>query len=121
GTGQKLVSTFTTQGLPSALTKLGFQDVSELWAPWCAALDDGEIVSLAFAARLSKDGADLGLVTLPTHRGKGYGAAVTAGWTGLSSLTDRNLFYSTDQTNVSSQRVISRLGLRFIGCTFLLC
>jgi predicted GNAT family acetyltransferase len=72
---------------------------------------------VAFAARLSKAGACLGVVTVPAFRGKGYAAAVTAEWSRLPSLKSRALFYSTDQSNTSSQRVVARLGLRFLGAS----
>jgi len=36
----------------------------------------------------------------------------------MAALRSRALFYSTDQRNISSQRVISRLGLRFLGAGF---
>jgi predicted GNAT family acetyltransferase len=96
---------------------MGFVNVGELWEPWCMALHDGEVASIAFAARLSETGAELGLATAPERRGRGYATAATAGWTRLRSLRSRALFYSTEQTNISSRRVIARLGLRCLGAS----
>lgn len=115
--GLRLEAALTLHGMPDQLMQLGFLDVSDLWRPWCAVVVGDEVASLAFAARLSNDGADIGVVTVPEFRGRGYAAAVTAGWTRLTALGSRRLFYSTDKTNLSSQRVASRLGLRLIGAT----
>jgi RimJ/RimL family protein N-acetyltransferase len=103
--------------VPAGFAEMGFVDVSDFWDPWCVALQDGEVASVAFAARLSETGASLGLATQPEFRGKGYAAAATAGWTRAPALRSRALFYGTDPTNISSRRVAARLGLRFLGAS----
>jgi RimJ/RimL family protein N-acetyltransferase len=103
--------------MPASLVALGFPDTGEFWPPWAAVFDGDEIAALGFAARLGARGADLGLVTVPAFRGRGYGAAATAAWAAHPALANRTLFYSTTLTNLSSQRVVARLGLRFIGTT----
>jgi GNAT superfamily N-acetyltransferase len=115
--GRELRATLATKGMPLGLAEIGFTEVSEFWEPWCVALHDAEVASVAFAARLSETGACLGLATSPDLRGKGYAAAATAGWARMPALRSRALFYSTSQTNISSQRVIARLGLRFLGAS----
>ena len=115
--GQELRATLATKGIPTGLAKMRFADVSDFWGPWCVALHDAEVASVAFAARLSETGACLGLATSPDLRGRGYAAAATAGWARMPALRSRALFYSTSQTNISSQRVIARLGLRFLGAS----
>jgi len=115
--GQELRATLATEGIPTGLAKMGFTDVSEFWDPWCVALHDAEVASVAFAARLSETGACLGLATSPDLRGRGYAAAAAAGWARMPVLRSRALFYSTSQTNISSQRVIARLGLRLLGAS----
>lgn len=115
--GQRLYASFEEYGMPAGLRDLGFHDASHLWGPWCVALHDDDVASVAFAARLSEVGAELGIATVHPLRGRGYAAAATAGWSRLPSLQSRALFYSTDQTNVSSQRVAGRVGLRLIGCS----
>jgi predicted GNAT family acetyltransferase len=79
------------------------------------ALAGDDIAALAFAARLGERGAEIGVVTLPQFRGRGFAAAATAAWSALPMLQDRALFYSTHRDNLSSQRVIARLGLPFLG------
>lgn len=116
--GDLLQATLTREGMPPALVEMGFRDAKDLWAPWCLALQDGEIASLAFAARLGGGAAELGLATLPAFRGLGLAAAATAGWSALPSLADRTLFYSTATSNLASQRVVAKLGLKFIGPTW---
>ncbi|HEU4534526.1 MAG TPA: hypothetical protein VFS00_10425, partial [Polyangiaceae bacterium] len=113
--GRRLYDTLAREGLPVGLLKLGFRDVSEFWAPWCAALHDGRPASVAFAARLSDAGAEVGVATAVGLRGRGYAAAATARWASLPSLRSRQLFYGTDQENASSQKVAARLGLRLVG------
>jgi hypothetical protein len=103
--------------LPEELVAMGFADVSELWPPWCAALDDGKIVSVAFTARLSPGGAEVGVATPPPFRGRGFAAAATAAWISAPSLQGRALFYSADAGNVSSRRVADRLRLRCVGAS----
>jgi RimJ/RimL family protein N-acetyltransferase len=115
--GERLYAYLSIHGMPSGLSDMGFRDVSDFWAPWCVALHDGQVASVAFAARLSKSGAEIGVTTAPAFRGRGYAAAAAARWSRLQSLQSRALFYSTDQTNGSSRRVAARLGLRFLGAS----
>ena len=110
-----MLADFTARGMPSSLTEAGFVDVSHFWPPWCTAIVGDEIAAMAFAARLGDQAAEIGVYTFPGFRGQGLAAAVTADWSALPSLKDRTLFYSTQTTNLSSQRVTARLGLRQIG------
>lgn len=113
--GRELRNTLASQGVPAGLAEMGFVDVAEFWEPWCVALQRGEVASVAFTARHSEMGASLGLATSRSLRGRGYAAAATAGWARMSALRSRALFYTTDRTNISSQRVVARLGLRVLG------
>ena len=115
--GRRLYTRLSAHGMPNQLAELGFRSVSDLWPPWCVALVNGEVASVAFAARIAEAGAELGVATIKAYRGHGYAAAAVAGWSRSPTLQSRVLFYSTDQTNVSSQRVIQRLGLRFLGAS----
>ncbi|KML48194.1 GNAT family acetyltransferase [Burkholderia cepacia] len=115
--GRQLLQSLSAHGMPEGLYSMGFRSAADLWAPWCAAVVDGEVVSVAFAARLSDVGAELGVATAPAFRGRGLAAAVTAAWSRLPSLRTRTLFYSTDSNNRASQRVASRLGLALRGRT----
>jgi hypothetical protein len=119
--GQDLGAALASRGIPGGLAEMGFADITHFGPPWCAALHDGEIASIAFAARLSGRGASLGLATVRALRGQGYAAAAVAGWARMEALAARALFYSTDQTNRSSQKVIARLGLQFLGTSLELC
>jgi hypothetical protein len=115
--GRDFVRSLSTTGLSAGLFELGFRDVAHFWPPWCVAVVDGEIASIAFAARLSDLGAELGLATAKAFRGRGFAAAATAGWSRLPSLQSRVLFYSTDRNNISSQRVAARLRLQLRGAS----
>jgi len=115
--GERLLADLSAKGLPAGLLELGFRDASEFWPPWCAALHDGQVASAAFAARLSPVGAEAGVATVRSLRGRGYAAAATSGWAASPGFASHALFYSTQQSNASSQRVIARLGLRFLGAS----
>lgn len=113
----EMLTRLAGEGLPGSLLDLGFKDISEFWAPWCVISKDGEISSIAFAARLSSSGCELGVATAPRFRGRGHAGAVTAEWTNYPSLGSRELFYSTHRTNTASQRVAEKLGLRRVGAS----
>ncbi len=115
--GEALIRSWKAEDVPEGLFELGFREVEDFWAPWCAVLVDGNVASIAFAARLADVGAELGLVTVKAFRGRGLAASATAGWSSLPELRSRALFYSTDRDNVASQRVASRLGLRLRGAS----
>lgn len=102
-------------GMPAHLVEAGFVSMDDFWTPWCAAIDDGEIAALCFAARLTDGGAAAGVYTFPAWRGRGFAAAVTAAWSRHPELAGRTLGYSTLVTNTSSQRVAARLALPLIG------
>jgi len=87
------------------------------FGPWCVAVIDEKIAPIAFAARLSDLGAELGLATAKAFRGRGFASAATAGWSRLSALQSRVLFYSTGRNNISSQRVAVHLGLQLRGAS----
>jgi hypothetical protein len=113
--GQQMLARLADRGMPDYMQTAGFKGAGDFWEPWCVALDNGEIASIAFAARLGDSGAELGVYTFPTYRGRGLAAAVTAAWSSMPSLNQHALFYSTHKSNRSSQRVTARLGLRLIG------
>jgi hypothetical protein len=116
--GDRLLARLMEQGMPDHLVAAGFVDVSEFWAPWLVAFEEDQIATIAFAARLGSDSAEVGVYTFPAFRGRGYAAAATAGWASLPAFSGRTLFYGISRTNLSSQRVTERLGLRFLGATF---
>jgi len=117
--GNALRARIVRDGMPREMIEAGFTDLSHFWEPWCVALADDGIAAIAFAARKSLLAADVGVYTIEAHRGRGLAAAVTATW---STLLPRQpaLFYSTTRDNDASRRVIAKLGLPFVGESFLL-
>lgn len=113
--GDALLARLAKDGMPPSLVEAGFTGLADFWEPWCVALAGGEIASIAFAARLGPHAADIGLHTMRDFRGRGFAAAATAAWSALPMLQKRTLFYSTHRDNLSSKRVIARLGLPFLG------
>lgn len=83
--------------------------------PWAMATHDGAVISICHTPRYSPRAAEAGTWTRPDFRGQGHAAATTAAWAALLRPSGRHLFYSTSSTNLSSQRVATRLGLRPIG------
>ncbi|MGB6537230.1 MAG: GNAT family N-acetyltransferase [Xanthobacteraceae bacterium] len=110
--GAALLGRFQQAGLPRHLIDAGFVSVCDFWPPWCVALDGDAIAAFAFAARLGLRGAEIGVYTFPGWRSRGLAATVTAKWSSLPVLSGRELFYSANVSNTSSQRVAGRLGLR---------
>jgi hypothetical protein len=113
--GARLLARLARDGMPPALMEAGFVGVGDFWAPWCVALEGGEIAAMAFAARTGRLGMSIGVYTFPGFRGRGLAAAVTAAWANLPGLAGRALFYSALWENASSLRVIERLGLPRVG------
>ena len=78
---------------------------------------DGKIVPIAETVRIGEAGVEVGVDTVPELRGRGYGAATTAGWALHPAIRDRVRFYGHAKSNDFSQRVTERLGLRYIGAS----
>lgn len=116
--GDALLVRLAQDGMPPHLVEAGFVGLEDFWKPWCAALVEGEIAAMAFAARLGEQGAEIGVYTFTAWRRRGLAAAVTARWASLPGLAGRLLFYSTLTGNLSSQKVAARLGLPRLGASF---
>jgi hypothetical protein len=101
--------------MPPGLQEIGFRTPADIWEPWCIALHDGEIASIAETVRNGSTGVEVGVDTTPEMRGRGYGAAATASWALHPAIRDRVRFYGHAKSNESSRRVTERLGLRYIG------
>jgi RimJ/RimL family protein N-acetyltransferase len=84
--------------------------------PWAIAVMDGQVVSVCHTPRpLIATAAECGVWTHPSQRGQRLAEITTAAWARVVARTGRVLFYSTDESNLASQRVASRLGLRLLG------
>ncbi len=118
--GDRKIDDLRVDGLPDGLIELGFSAVEEFWKPWCFAMHENRIASVGFTARLGDHGAESGIVTVPDLRGRGFAAAAVSGWARHPDLQNRMRFYSTSNSNTSSQRVAERLGLSFIGTSFVI-
>ncbi len=104
--------------VPEPVARLGFSTAANFREPWCFALHEGEMASIAETSRLSPMGAESGIDTVHELRGQGFAAAAVSGWALHPGLRNQILFYSTDSTNLSSQRVAQRLDLRLLGADF---
>ena len=109
--GRELVGRWRREGLPRALSDLGFIDADDVWAPWVLVMHDGGIAALCQTARLSNLGAEAGVITAPTYRRRGFGALVTRAWAAHPDLNGRTLYYSTSHANLASRALARTLGL----------
>jgi len=112
--GGALVERIRREGVPPGLYDAGFVDLTHFWSPWVVALVGGDIAAMAFCVRDGLMAREIGVYTVERYRGRGYAAAVTAAWSGMHPRHPM-LFYSTHRDNLSSQRVIARLQLPFLG------
>ncbi len=84
--------------------------------PVCmAVVRDGAAVSVCFSSRIGPWATEAEVETLPDFRGRGYAAAVTAGW-GLAVQAAGSIpLYTTSWENFASQGVARRVGLTMYG------
>lgn len=89
------------------------------YAQPCAALiHENKAVSICRSVRITSEAHEAGLETLEAFRGKGYAAAVVAGWAAEVRRLKSLPLYSTSWENLSSQRVAQKLALEFYGVNF---
>lgn len=109
--GEALLDRVRRTGTPRGLQQMGFVDEGEFWAPWCAALADGEAVALGFAARLTPTAACAGVAVASAFRRRGLGRAAVAGWSRHPGLAGKTLFYGHVQANAASAALADSLHL----------
>jgi RimJ/RimL family protein N-acetyltransferase len=84
--------------------------------PWAAVVVDDVVASLTHTPKpLLEGAAECGAWTDPRFRGQGLARIATAAWIDLVATNRRRVFYSTEQENLASQAVATRLGLRHLG------
>jgi len=83
--------------------------------PCVAVVRDDAAVSVCFSSRVGPGATEAEVETLPDFRGRGYGAAVTAGWGHLMQAAGTIPLYSTSWENLGSRGVARRVGLIMYG------
>lgn len=86
--------------------------------PCVALLRDNRAVSVCRSVRITPRAHEAGLETLADFRGKGYAAAVVAGWAMAVRQTGKLPLYSTSWDNLASRSVAGKLGLSLYGVNF---
>lgn len=80
-----------------------------------AVVRDGAAVSICLSSRIGARATEAEVETLPDFRGRGYAAAVTAGWALIVQAAGAIPLYCTSWENLASQGVARRLGLSMYG------
>jgi RimJ/RimL family protein N-acetyltransferase len=91
-----------------------YEEVAD-WQPCFVVVQDGAVVSACYSSRIGPLAAEAGLDTLAEFRGRGYAAAVTAAWGSEIRAMRRIPIYSTGWSNLASQGVARRVGLKLFG------
>ncbi|TBL80424.1 GNAT family N-acetyltransferase [Paenibacillus thalictri] len=86
--------------------------------PCIALVLDNRAVSVCRSVRITAQAHEAGLETLEPFRGKGYAAAVVAGWAAEVRKMGAVPLYSTSWENTASQRVAEKSNLIFYGVNF---
>jgi len=86
--------------------------------PCIALIHEGMTVSVCRSVRIAPRAHEAGLETLDAYRGRGYAAAVVAGWAKAVREMGSLPLYSTFWDNLSSQSVAKKSGLSFYGVNF---
>ncbi|MEW2530645.1 GNAT family N-acetyltransferase [Streptomyces sp. NPDC047071] len=82
---------------------------------WAMAVHGRAPVSICHTPAASATAAEAGIWTRPDFRGRGLAPACVAAWSHRERRNKEVLFYSTTDTNLASQSVARRLGLRRLG------
>ncbi|WP_308639664.1 kasugamycin N-acetyltransferase AAC(2')-IIb [Paenibacillus silvisoli] len=91
----------------------------EFVQPCIALVRESRVVSICRSVRITPRAHEAGLETLHAFRGRGYAAAVVAGWAMAVRKRGRIPLYSTSRENLASQKVASKLNLVFYGANFI--
>ncbi|TDF89183.1 kasugamycin N-acetyltransferase AAC(2')-IIb [Paenibacillus piri] len=86
--------------------------------PCIALVRESRAVSICRSVRITSRAHEAGLETLDMFRGRGYAAAVVAGWATAVRKLDGIPLYSTSWENLSSQSVAKKSALSFYGVNF---
>ncbi|MCQ6563314.1 kasugamycin N-acetyltransferase AAC(2')-IIb [Paenibacillus mendelii] len=86
--------------------------------PCTALICEGRAVSICRSVRITPKAHEAGLETLEEFRGRGYAAAVIAGWAAAVRQTGVVPLYSTSWDNRASQRVAGKSALFWYGVNF---
>ncbi|MDF2815750.1 MAG: hypothetical protein K0Q81_1950 [Paenibacillus sp.] len=86
--------------------------------PCIALVRESRAVSICRSVRITSRAHEAGLETLDTFRGKGYAAAVVAGWAMAVRKKEALPLYSTSWDNLASQSVARKSASSFYGVNF---
>ncbi len=84
-------------------------------APCVAFVQDGRAVAVCRTVRKSPRGAEAGVSTVESYRGRGFGSGVTRKWASMVRNAGVVPFYSTSWENIASQRLADHVGFVQFG------
>jgi RimJ/RimL family protein N-acetyltransferase len=99
----------------------GFEKLIEelpTWQPFIALVEQNQAVSVCRSVRITPEGHEAGVETLPVFRRRGYAKEVIAEWARLVQATGAVPLYSTSWENTASQAVARKLELKCYGTDF---
>ncbi|GIP33645.1 hypothetical protein J2TS4_28550 [Paenibacillus sp. J2TS4] len=88
--------------------------------PCIALVCETRAVSICRSVRITSKAHEAGLETLNPFRGRGYAAAVVAGWAMEVRKLGSIPLYSTSWENLASQKVARKLALSLYGVNFII-
>ena len=62
---EALLDALQREGMPRHMVEAGFASIRDFWPPWCVGIESSAIASIALAARLGADGAEVSAPHIP--------------------------------------------------------
>jgi GNAT superfamily N-acetyltransferase len=109
---QENINEYSLTGFEWLITEIDYGQ------PYVALIHENRVASVCRSVRITEGAHEAGLETLEEFRGRGYAAAVVAGWAVEARKIGVLPLYSTLWENHSSLRVASKLALSYYGVHF---
>lgn len=100
------------EAAPDELRRTGWPDLAAALdeAPVAGAIAGGALVATAFASVLTPRFGEIGVATLPEHRGRGYATACASAAAAAVLAPGRTVLWTCDEAHAASLAIARRLG-----------